>query len=385
MSGVKWFISGLASAILTLALADSAVHAASEADKALVAKVAAQIYAATDPRGSAVEKFPHAFALAEPAARWAWPPLVAISSDKEVNAFATVALVKPGEKPTLEDEPDVEWVKVPGCESKLAADSPNALPEDEAVTAALEGEGDQLVVQPIMLFKQGYLDVVVQGREGPLAGCFGHELAHHLLKHTLIYPSGTPLLRNAAIRQQEADADALGTDLALRAKFDYDAIVAGARIEREDGYRCSFLGMNSDHPGWNDRLALIDARRRDTWRSIDAFENGVHFLMTEQYVYAEKCFAEVIRKEPQCYEAWANKGYAELMQFCDGLDADDLRDFDIGQLVVGGFYSRPGTLEGTRGIDVEMWFAAVGDLRQALLIKPDLIMAKANLAIAWLL
>jgi tetratricopeptide (TPR) repeat protein len=370
--------------VLLVTLSCSAVRALaqpSEADKKLLATVAARVYAEVGPDAKPVEGFPKAFDLARPGPKWAWPPLVAISADPEINAFATVTYVRNGEVPDLSGEPGVVWVEVPGFPSKLLEGDPDeaakALPVPE------RGSPEGTYVQPVMLFKQGYLDHIVKGQEGPLAGCFGHELAHHLHGHTLEYDSSAPLVAYADNRQRESDADALGTEIALRAKFDYDSIVAGALEERKNDTKCSFQGMSSTHPGWDDRMALIDSRQREKWRSIDAFENGVYFLMTEQYYYAEKCFKEVVEKQPKCYEAWANKGYAELMQFCDGLEPDDLREFDVGQLVVGGFYTRPGSL--TRGVDVDMWFAAVGDLRQALILKPDLVMAKANLAVAWLL
>ena len=91
------------------------------------------------------------------------------------------------------------------------------------------------------------------------------------------------------------------------------------------------------------------------------------------------------REFPACHEAWANLGYALLMRYCDGLEVDDLRRFDLGQLAVGGFYRRPGTLEAqVRGIDEELWWDAVGALREALRLKPDSVVIKANLGVAYL-
>lgn len=360
----------------------------SEADKQLLATVAARCFEQAHPRAEAVEGYDGAFALAQPGVNWAWPPLVALSGDKEVNANARITFVAPGEKPVLDDEPNVVWIDIPGHEPKLHDGEAGAGAQPPRQSDQPAGT----YIQPVLCFKQGYMDEIIRGQEGPLAGTFGHELCHLLLGHTFGGPRGTALVQFADSRQREGDADELGVILALRAKFDYDAIVAGARLEREEGYRCaymplkkssgSFAGLTSTHPGWNDRLALIDSRQREMWRSADAFENGVYYLMTEQYPVAIKCFESVTKKYPQCYEAWANKGYAELMMFCDGLEPDDLRQFDIGQLVVGGFYPRPQSL--TRGVDEELWFEAVGDLRQALLLKPDLVMAKANLAVAWL-
>lgn len=385
LRNVRCLVAGLA---VCLASDNRGCAEPSQADRDLMAAVAAKCFAQANPEADSVEGYDQAFVLAKPGPNWAWPPLVAISADEEVNANARITFVQPGEKPILEDEPNVVWIDVPGFEPQVLtgdADAANGTPPRSS------DQPEGTVIQPVLCFKQGYLDKIIRGQEGPLAGTFGHELAHILLGHTLGGPSGPALIKYADSRQREANADELGMELALRAKFDYDAMVAGARLERDEGYRCStglrksggsFVGMKSTHPGWNDRLALIDQRQRDMWRSADAFENGVYFLMTEQYPAANRCFEEVIKKYPQCYEAWANKGYGELMMFCDGLEPDDLRQFDIGQLVVGGFYPRPQSL--TRGVDEDLWFLAVGDLRQALLLKPDLIMAKANLAVAWL-
>jgi Zn-dependent protease with chaperone function len=378
MNSLRSFVIFCGSLVALPALSGVVVAAPlTEVDQQLLISVAARFFDEVNPQAAAVEGFDQPFKRASAGTNWAWPPLVGISTDDESNAFATICYVQPGDTPQLDDEPGLVWLDVPGHRARLA-DSDKAVFE----LPRFHDQPDGSVVQPVIVFKQGYMDQIVRGQEGPLAGTFGHELAHVLLGHVLRTQTSAPLVDFAVTRQQEADADELGAIVAERAKFDYDAIVAGARLEREYGYRCSFLGMRSSHPGWNDRLALIDSRKRELWRSVDAFENGVYFLMVEQYPLAVRCFDEVTKKYPQCYEAWANKGYAELMIFCDALEPDDLRQFDIGHLVVGGFYARPESL--TRGIDEEMWFDAVGDLRQAILLKPDLVMAKANLAVAWL-
>ena len=73
------------------------------------------------------------------------------------------------------------------------------------------------------------------------------------------------------------------------------------------------------------------------------------------------------------------------MQYADSLDTDDLRRFDVGQIVVGGFYRRPKSLEvKVRGINEELWWDAVGALRESIRLKPDLSLPKANLGVAYL-
>jgi hypothetical protein len=73
------------------------------------------------------------------------------------------------------------------------------------------------------------------------------------------------------------------------------------------------------------------------------------------------------------------------MQYADSLDTEDLRRFDVGQIVVGGFYRRPKSLEVTvRGINEELWWDAVGALRESIRLKPELSLPKANLGVAYL-
>lgn len=160
-------------------------------------------------------------------------------------------------------------------------------------------------------------------------------------------------------------------------------------------YYCAFEGLKSTHPSWDVRIAYL--QNSDTqaklWHSMMAFQNGVFFLKAENYEHAEACFQKVAAEFPDCWEASANLGYALLMQYCDALDERDLRSFDIGHLVVGGFYHRPESLTPNiqRGMDEDLWLDAVGALRDALRIHSrsgatdDLLLVKANLAVAYLI
>jgi Zn-dependent protease with chaperone function len=325
------------------------------------------------------------FAAADPVAGWAWPPLVAISDRTDINAFATIYHVKPGETPDVKDEGNLTWIALRGVTANEAASGEAASAAGGAANndRQLAVNDDGTITQPIIVLYQGYLDKVVRGAPDRLAAVFGHETAHILLKHVENVSPGSPLVANIITRQQETDADVQGMKLALAADFAYKGLVAGILGMREQGNYNSFEGLNYDHPGWTDRVALIDDRQAELWKSVSAFENGVYFLMTEQYELAVNCFDQVTKDFPKCHEAWANLGYAHLMRYCDALDADNLRNFDIGHLVVGGFYRRPDSL-GVRGIVEKHWFDAVGALRQALILKPELVLPKANLAVAYL-
>jgi hypothetical protein len=73
------------------------------------------------------------------------------------------------------------------------------------------------------------------------------------------------------------------------------------------------------------------------------------------------------------------------MQYCDGLDADDLRQSGIGPIAAGGFYVRPTSLESkVRGTDEKLWREAVKSLNKAVTLKPELALPRASLGVAYL-
>lgn len=320
-------------------------------DRAILVKVAAKF-----------------FEVAPPVEGWAWPPLVGIVDTNVVNAFAGVQVIEDGDKPTVKNHPVIYWVDVP-------------------FSPVLSEESVENVKrpQPYMIFHQAFFDRIVKGREIYLAETFGHELGHILLRHVDNYGSGdAPLVSFAKTRQEEAAADLLGMKLALKADYPYEDLIKAVQAWRAEGNQSSSIkALGESHPGWTDRATLIDEKQSKLWSSISSFENGVYFLMAENYTLAERCFSQVAKEFPRCYEAWANRGYCRLMRYCDGLEPDDLKELALNHVVVGGFYQRAGSIE-SRGVNEELWFDAVGDLRESLRLKPDLILPKANLALAYL-
>lgn len=235
-----------------------------------------------------------------------------------------------------------------------------------------------------------------------LAFTIGHELGHLWHRHSLKsiqrreeLGAPTELVRIAVKREAELEADLFGRDLALKAEFSPLGIKNNLKTSSSGPGQqyCVFEALNVDHPSWDERIAFLakDEHQSRLWRSTSAFRNGVLFLETEQFEHAEFCFRRVTKEFPNCYEAWANLGYALLMRYCDALEPDDLRSLDLGHLVLGGFYRRPDSLAAqVRGSDEDLWFEAVGALREALRLKErlelkdDLILVKANLAVAYL-
>ena len=245
------------------------------------------------------------------------------------------------------------------------------------------GQGlSTLYVSPSLLVE------IIKDNDDTLAFILGHEIGHLLHKDVTAAPDRdkTAYLATTFTRQQEYDADATGMKLALAAGYSFKRALGGPREFIAQGLDySSFEASGVDHPSWKDRIAALDKDQEALWRSMSAFENGQYFLTVEQYESAGRCFAGVTESFPDCSEAWSNLGYAKLMQYCDGLKTADIRRMGLGQIVVGGFYQRPRSLElKIRGTNPHPWNEAVVALKQALKLNPQLTLAKANLALAYL-
>ncbi|HMP06329.1 MAG TPA: hypothetical protein PJ982_08275 [Lacipirellulaceae bacterium] len=229
----------------------------SDEDRALVARVATAIIAQADP----VEG-------------WAWPPLAyivnyqgsGIDKDRdgeidadEVNANAMLRYVRPGEEVTFDDDVNATRIELP-----------------DLPTIAGEIDADGEVAQPVIRIYQGWLTVIAQGQDALLANCFGHELAHVVLKHVGESEPGAPIVENAIQRRQEADADLLGFQLAVAAGYPVEKLLDSLTREREVLYLYSDIeAYRYRHPGHATRVALVDEHRVEVWRSLCSFANGI--------------------------------------------------------------------------------------------------------------
>jgi hypothetical protein len=296
-----------------------------------------------------------------------WPPVCVIANDHDINAFATIAV-------ELKEAATVKGKEKPDADAAV-----------------------EVKLQPKVFILRGMMEKIIHTKADKdmdaaadrLAYILGHEMSHLLLGHCIAKEPNqkrTSLERIVFSRDKEIAADVRGAELALKAGFSLRRGTEAIRRMQKLGLEySSFEGLLIDHPSWNDRLVHLDKEQAGLWRAMSAFENGSFFLMTEQFGSAEICFRQVTREFPKCYEAWSNLGYALLMQYCDGLDADDLRRFKIGQLYVGGFYRRPKSLESeTRGIQTKVWDEAVACFLKSLALKKDQVLTKANLGVAYL-
>ena len=254
---------------------------------------------------------------------------------------------------------------------------------------------------PVVTLYRGEIELVAQNDPDALAFTLGHELGHLIHYHSFNHRDidrrlggqAVPIVTAAFTRDQELQADTTGYHIALKAGFSVKGLKINLQNSRARNAYCGIQGLTGSHPSWDERIAIVqdDATQQNLWRTMTAFDNGVFLLGTQQYAHAAICFRRVVDEFPGCYEAWANLGYAQLMQYCDALESDDLKAFDIGPLVLGGFFKRPESLEAqVRGIDEDLWFDAVGALREAIRLgeglktKNPMIFAKANLAVAYL-
>jgi tetratricopeptide (TPR) repeat protein len=241
--------------------------------------------------------------------------------------------------------------------------------------------------QSVVVCNNGLIQQVAEGNADRLAYVLGHELAHHILGHTRLSGGDTEFLRRTFTREQELAADRKGMEIAVQAGFSYSGGLSAIRKMIDLGLSySSFEGLENDHPSWYDRISQLDKEQASIWKSMSAFDNGTYFLLVQNYTLAERAFRQVTKDFPASYDAWANLGYSLLMEYADALNTDDLRRFDVGQIVVGGFYHRPKSLEARlRGVNEELWWDAVGALREAIRLNPDLSLPSANLGIAYLL
>lgn len=219
---------------------------------------------------------------------------------------------------------------------------------------------------PIIRISEGMMEKVVKGDADRLAFILGHELAHILKGHILGNPNRdkTPLLKVTFRQDEEVEADRMGFELMLEAGYSFDR---GAKVftrmrELRLDYS-SFEGLGKDHPSWNDRAAKADKDKAELWKAAAAFQNGVLFLGTENYENAVAAFEATQKEFPKNYQVLANLGYAQLMWYCDKWGKRDFETQGLGQVVVGAFYNRLD--EPVRGKDVELWIAAIGNLRRA--------------------
>lgn len=279
-------------------------------------------------------------AVSEAPIDYPWPPVLKILDDRSPNAFAIFAVSSDGQSPGV----------------------------------------------PAVIVTTGMLSMVSPSNEDYYAFLLGHELAHHVLRHVIATMPAGEIPSSLYSRENEFAADSLGTLLAMKAGYSFSLVRTGIRTCIEHGLEYpEYVAIGASHPTFKQRLARLDTENAAIWKSLSGFENGVLFLQLEQYQAAEQCFEQVAAEFPGAHEAWANLGYAILMQYCDALDVDDIKQFTIGQIVTGGYYRRAPSLEHMlRGADDRRWWTAIDALREAVRLNPASVVATSTLGLAYL-
>lgn len=234
----------------------------------------------------------------------------------------------------------------------------------------------------------GLMKKIISNDDNIMAFILGHELAHIIMNHFEPANKKQPELITKILRvSDEFDADLQGMRLAIDAGFSYNTIIKYLRKMADNvSAPASFHYLSREHPSWSDRLERLDQDQSQLWKSMSAFRNGVELLSLDQYQPSIYCFNYVLDQFPGCGEAHVNLGYAKLMEYIEAMDYEDFNIIGIGNFVTGGFYRTPSSIKASiRGIDTDLWWDAVGEFQNALRINKDLVLANANLGLAYLI
>jgi hypothetical protein len=285
---------------------------------------------------------------------------------------------------------DVSQALLPVCDPAPGLDWPPDFDflEERGINAFATAIYRDGKLVPIVRVTNDMIEKVIEGDPHRMAYVLGHELGHLLKGHIRITKADrerAAFVKTVFGRDKEIEADRVGATLAVKAGYSFEKGLKAILRMKELGLDySSFEGLGLDHPSWDTRLERMDTEKAQLWKAMAAFNNGVVFLVTEQFGYAEACFEKVVKEFPNAYEAWANLGFARLMRYCDQLDKADLREFGIGQIVTGGFYFRAEAIK-VRGRNADLWKAAVAALNESNRIKSDQTRVIANLGLAYLI
>lgn len=255
---------------------------------------------------------------------------------------------------------------------------------DNAYASIRKEEGKKL--QPYIRITGKWLQRM-QGDPDMLAHTLGHELGHIHHKHTLRQLEDKPQFVQMVFSQShEFEADAFGAKLMKDAGYSLINAVRRKSVAMQGLtlHNAAIKQLLYSHPAWDDRFGRV-VQHPGVWEAMATFNIGVALLSAEQHFAAERCFEQVTRFDPHCHEAWLNRGYAQLMQYCDNLSTEELKSFGVGQVLCGAFYERAKSLQPPiRGKDGKLWKSAITSLNAARKLK-DSPQVRFNLGLAYLL
>jgi hypothetical protein len=225
----------------------------------------------------------------------------------------------------------------------------------------------------LILISTGMIDTFADN-DDLIGFSIAHELGHIALSHfNKNSNSKNEILKKEFDRQEELQADKYGLNLVLKSGYSKETILKGLKKLKELTSDYSDYGsLSKHHPSWSERIQIFDDENTKYWELTQEFKNGVDFLIAEEYKLASHFFKNVINKYPQSYEAWANKGYADFMLFCQTLNQEDFEYFNLGYFTYGNFYEKSKSIEAIyRGGDSDIWLNSYSALKASLEINEE--------------
>lgn len=220
-----------------------------------------------------------------------------------------------------------------------------------------------------------------------LAFSIAHEFAHIKLHHFQnSIKVKNDLEQNYFQKEDEFQADEKGIQIALAAGYSFKKVLSGLKQFADAQINPSELeSISNEHPTWFERMQKLDKNKSNFWQAMQSFENGKMFLEIGQYKLASSCFSNVIREFPESYEAWANKGYADLLEYCDNLSANDIARFNIGYISTGNYFREIESNDWQmRGINSDLWLEAYSALKTSIEINDNQPITLSNFGLAYL-
>lgn len=155
--------------------------------------------------------------------------------------------------------------------------------------------------QPVITVYTGILKVTdtISDR---LAYILAHEINHILKGHcNRKYISDNNAFASTFTNNDEKEADIEGFHLLLKAGYSQkEAINTFITMRKVAGDFSPLEAQQKDHPSWSERLSYIDKEQEKLWKSMGAYQNGVSFLLFQNFQAAVDCFGDVINQFPKC-------------------------------------------------------------------------------------
>ncbi|MHB8994003.1 MAG: M48 family metalloprotease [Armatimonadota bacterium] len=226
-----------------------------------------------------------------------------------------------------------------------------------------------------------------------VAFLLGHETAHATLGHITRPKTGEQdmLILAALTKEMEFAADRKGIEYAAQAGYD-DALAAAGDVWR---VMTAKLGVAvplepqaafSEHPTDTERIAAVqsDPAKKQFWRDLTSFDNGVLYLNLADWLAAQQCFEIARRSFPEAPEVIGNAGYAKMMRYYSSITAAERRKIR-GEVSCLSYSTKRPAIHGGVETDKTPLLQAIADARQVIALAPDYYQGRILLGTALVL